>query len=85
MTKLFMDDALMQGRRQERQLQKRREALERTLGFLETGTPGFLETGTPETGMVRSPAELEPLFFHDHADMAMSRAEAVVGTELSRG
>jgi hypothetical protein len=60
----------MNGRRQERQLQQRREALERAMDLLESGAP-----------MADLPAQplVDPggIFFHDHADLVRGLAEVL--------
>lgn len=60
----------MTGTRQERQLQKRRETLDRAMDLLEAGAP-------PGAMHVRSQAELEAVFFHDHADLVRGMAEVL--------
>jgi hypothetical protein len=55
----------MAGRRQERQHQKHREALERALA------------DAPSEGSLRSAAELEAIHFHDHADLVRGMAEVL--------
>jgi AcrR family transcriptional regulator len=60
----------MAGKRQDRQVQKRRELLERTLDLLERG-------GSPESLGLQSPAELEAVLFHDHADLVSGLAEVL--------
>jgi hypothetical protein len=54
----------MDGRRQARQRQQRREALERAMEPSERGAPGALDSA-------------EDLFFHDHADLVRGLAEAL--------
>lgn len=53
--------------RRERQLQKKREILDRALTALDSGGPAD----------VRSQAELEAIFFHDHADLVRGLAEVL--------
>jgi AcrR family transcriptional regulator len=60
----------MAGKRQDRQVQKRRELLERTLDLLERG-------GSPESLGLQSPADLEAVLFHDHADLVSGLAEVL--------
>ena len=52
--------------REERRLQKRREDLERAMDRLASGEPGLL-----------APADLEALFFHDHAGLVAGLAEVL--------
>jgi hypothetical protein len=56
----------MTGRRQERHLQKRREALERAL-----------EAAPAGSGALLSPEERASVFFHDHADLVRGLAEVL--------
>jgi hypothetical protein len=60
----------MNGRRQERQLQQRREALERAMDLLQAGTP---LAELPD----QTPAQLGAIFFHDHADLVRGLAEVL--------
>ena len=57
-------------RRQERQAQKNREALERALDLLEGRRP---QEGLP----LRTLVEAEDLFFHDHADLVQGLADVM--------
>jgi glyoxylase-like metal-dependent hydrolase (beta-lactamase superfamily II) len=58
----------MAGRRQERQLQQRREILERTLDLLDAGQ---------DVPQLRTQGGLEAVFFHDHADLVQGLAEVL--------
>jgi len=60
----------MHSNRQERQQQKRREALERAMGQL--------EAGAAEAGLASA-----DLFFHDHVDLVRGLGEALAGAGLA--
>ncbi len=65
----------MTGPKKDRQLQRRREALERAMDRLEAGA-------SPESLELRSQADLDALFFHDHGDLVRGLAEVLERKDL---